>query len=192
MHRNRLVLFTLALLLLGAGVGCAHYTPRIDPDDRLDPQSAYLYGRFRIDAKDSVLGMDSHESMGFAFKCENGSDYTIRFSNRRPLQVIRIKPSRCEFVEIVCTDADGVLLKRLPVAPGTLHDRQFLPGRGYYLGDFYAKATVQTTPVLFATRIRWRWGITDVQNNYQVTTEIMKEKFSNLSRLPTEDRMLGP
>jgi len=190
MHRHHFILFALALLLLEAGVGCAHYTPRIDPDDRLDPRSAYLYGRFRIEVKDSVLGMDSHESMGFAFKCENGSDYTIRFSNRKPLQVIRIKPSRCEFVEIVCTDADGVMLKRVPVAPGALHNRQFLPGRGYYLGDFYAKANVQTTWEL-ATRIRWHWGITDVQNNYQVTTEIMKEKFRNLLRLPTEDRMLG-
>jgi 5-hydroxyisourate hydrolase-like protein (transthyretin family) len=188
MHLRTLV--SGALLALA---GCAHSTGLVDTDDGLDPKSAYLYGRFGVDAQDQALAFAAHESIEFVFKCDaRETPYRIRFSNdETDLQVIRIKPSRCEFVEVVCTDADGMTMRRISMAPGSLRNGVFRAGHAYYLGDFYGRASTRSTPIPFGTRVHWRWAITDVQDAYPLTTAAMRRNYPSLSRLPTEDRMLG-
>jgi hypothetical protein len=189
---GRLLLVAIPLVFGGFGVGCAHYTASIDPDDKLDPKSAYLYGRFTIEADNSTLSSTPGGSVAFTFRCENGKTYSIGFSDETPLQVIRIKPSRCEFVEILLGRSDGRLLKRIPVAPGTLRDGVFSPSRGYYLGDFSTTASEKSTQISqYTIRTRWRWGLMQAEDDYQATTKQMRQDFPNLRRLPTEDRMLG-
>jgi hypothetical protein len=189
MSMRRLLGLALALGIVSGG--CVHSTGLVDPDDKLEPSSAYLYGRFGVDAQDKALAFGAHESIEFAFKCQDHSAFTIRFSNDTDLQVIQIRPSRCEFVQVVYTNADGLAMRRIPMAPGSLRNGLFLPGRAYYLGDFYGKASFRSTPIPFGARMHWRWGITDVQDNYELTTAAMRRNYWSLSRLPTENRMLG-
>jgi hypothetical protein len=71
--------------------------------------------------------------------CADGSKYTLGFSNTRGVDVVEIAPSRCTFVEVVFTEADGTIRRRGELSPREGGTQDFAPGQAYYLGDFFAE-----------------------------------------------------
>ena len=173
----RVVLIVVLAFLGALGAGCASYTPAIAVDEKPTPNDAYLYGRFAMEAPKSFLGLDSHETMGFVIQCVNDQTYTLRFSNDKPLQAIKIAPGICSLTEFIYTDADGIIRTRKPALAGLMQNAKFGAGKAYYLGDYFAAVT--RTHQL--TRVHWQWNIKNVKNNYTPTTAEMKSKYSNLS-----------
>jgi hypothetical protein len=160
------------------------------PGERHDPASAYLYGRFYIDAKSSLLSPDGSQSMGFAVRCRDGNTYTIGFSKRTPLQVIKVAPSICQIDEIVYTDAGGGVISRR-MAPFRLLQNEILESGGlYYVGDFLAQASESSSSYMVIYReTRFSWTIAAIRDNYDKTTAAMKRAFVAFRAVPTEDRM---
>ena len=180
--------FFAGFLLCGAGLtGCANYTPAVSVDEKPTATAAYLYGRFAMDAPESFLGLDKHETMGFVIQCGGDRIYTLRFSEDVPLQAIKIAPGACSLTEFVYTDADGIIRTRKPAPRNLMHNAKFAAGKAHYLGDYFAVVTRTHD----ARRVYWQWKIKDVKNNYRPTTKALKSAYPNLASMPTENRMLG-
>ncbi len=81
-----------AWALLGIVAGCAVYTSGIRPDASLDPGSAYLYGRFFMNARANEAEFGGKQSIGLVIRCQDGSSYTFGSLDKQQLQVLRIKP----------------------------------------------------------------------------------------------------
>ena len=139
--------------------------------------------------------MDGYQTMGLVISCDNGEAYTIRFSNQRQVQVIKIAPSRCALTEIVYTDPDGTIKKRAPPPPRGGARMTFSPD---------APTTSATTPVPPASspngksctaRSIGHWTMDPIDNafqNYDATTIDMQVAFRGLAALPTDDARLVP
>jgi len=178
--------------ILTLAAGCAHYTTGLSPADKPSPARAYLYGRFRINAPRAALGMDGHQTMGFVMRCKDGTEYTIRFSLENRVQVFGANPGRCALEEVIFTDADGVIKAR-KYALGSPPDGFLLaPGTAYYLGDYFAESTFNSTWKVLYTQLNTSWQLTSADDNYDTTSAEMKRTFANLAGLSTEDRMLLP
>jgi len=179
------------LVVLGAA-GCAVYTSGIHSDASVHAGSAYLYGRFFMNAlpqEASIAG--NRQSMGLVIRCENGSSYTFGSSDKRDVRVLEIKPSRCWLTKTVFADENGFVRKELTVDPALQRPLDFAAGRAHYIGDFFGKgeASVQ----LAAGTERWEWTMTPAAGErYAETTADMKRAFPNLASLPTDDRRLLP
>lgn len=172
--------------------GCAGYTKGIRPDEKLSPESAYLYGRFLIKSERSLLAMDGYPTMGLTLRCAEGELYRIRFSIERAVQVLKIKPSRCALVQLIYTDADGTIrgFRRAPRA--WMHVEDFAPGRAYYLGDFMATARFRSDWKVVYTELHWDYEMNPIDDGYEASTAEMKQTFTSLAALPTYDRRLAP
>ena len=183
----------VVLLVLADPVGCAEYTPGLRPTEAYSPQSAYVYGRFFIDAESLPLALDGHQSMGFSVRCRDGSRVVLRFSNQSPLQVVRVSPSVCQMDEIIYTDAGGNTQAR-KLAPFRLLENESLAAGGvYYVGDFFAHATTKHSFNGVRGEYQWDWRLTGVMDNYDKTTDQMKRRFPGFASPPTENRMThGP
>lgn len=182
-NRGSIALIISIALALTA---CANYTPRIRQSEKPTGNEAYLYGRFAIDAPKVWGGLDGHQTMGFAFKCDNDETYTIRFSKDTPIQIIKIVPSTCSFVELIFSNADGQIQSRKPAPASAIKNVRFEAAKAYYLGDFAAKTTKTVTyPTVHTT-----WSVTSIKDDYQKTTSEMKAAFPNLSAIATENKMI--
>ena len=175
-------LFYISLL-----AGCASFAPSIRSGDKLDRNSAYLYGRFFIEAPSKLLG---HQSIGFVIKCRDGQKYTLGLSKRKPVQVIKIVPSSCSLTEIVFTAPDGTIERRRRSPASALKNSDFAPGVAYYLGDIDGEATFEWTPHAFSNEYQSQWGIKRIDDNYEATTKVVHRLFPSVATLPTEERML--
>jgi hypothetical protein len=180
-----------ALLAFGLWAGCAGYTAGMRADAKPAAGSAYVYGRFFIQSKKTPLGFDGYQTMGLVVRCADGSTYTIRFSNKNEVQVIPVRPSRCELVEIVYTDADGAVKGRRRPPRDWMHPEQLAAGHGYYFGDYTARAKVDSEWHVFSTELHWSWDMDPDADNYQETTDQMKRTFASLASLPTENKRLA-
>ena len=178
-----------ALLVLSLVSGCTAFAPTVRPDEKRDPSSAYLYGRFYVDAERRYASFAGHQSIGFAIKCRNGATYTIGFSNHTPLQMIKVAPSKCQLDEIVYTDADGRVIARTMATFRLLRNEILEPGGVYYIGDFVAGARTDVRVKVIYTEFRMAWAIGKISDNYAETTREMKETFPKLASVTTEDRM---
>jgi hypothetical protein len=166
--------------------GCAGYTPRVNVADVPTLQDAYIYGRFHIDAPRALLGMDGHQTMGFAIKCDDGQSYVLRFDRENPVLAIKIKPAICSWSEIVYSDADGAVRLRKPAPAEAFKAVVFQGGYSYYVGDFHAAVSNSVS----GNMARTEWKIKAIRENYEITTQDMLEVYPNLRSLPTENRML--
>jgi hypothetical protein len=174
------------LLAIVALTGCAGYTPRVNVDEVPTMADAYLYGRFRIEAPRVWLGMDGHQTMGFAIECDDHRSYVLRFDRENPVLAIKIKPATCSWKEIVYSDADGVVKLRKPAPPDVFKAVVLQGGYSYYMGDFYAAVSSTVSVGMVHTE----WHINAVRENYEITTQDMQEAYPNLRALPSENRML--
>jgi hypothetical protein len=180
------LLFTLLL------PGCANYTASIRSDALLNRQSAYLYGRFRIKSEKTLLGMDGYQTMGLRLHCANGQDYTVRFSIENRVQVIQIKPSRCALVEVLGTDADGVVRMRRRPPRAWSHADNFTAGNAYYLGDFFATAVFSSEFKVLYSDLHWSWDMEPVDDGFETTTADFRRAYKSLASLPIDDLRLVP
>ena len=117
-------------------------------------------------------------------------EYTIGLSNQEPIQLIQIYPSTCSFTEVVLTNADGSVAKRMRPPSRALRNTLFRGGTAYYLGDFHGAAASDWKYRVFYNQYDSQWEMKSVRNNYNATTMAMKRRFPNARGLPTEDRML--
>jgi hypothetical protein len=200
----------VALVALAGCASAAHQ--ELYRNRKLDPGSAYVYGRFVIDTKDSV-SIFGDETLTFEIRCREGTIYPIRFTKGEPLQLIQVRPSTCQIEDIVFDDATagsrgGVLVptnaglvgailvaglftaierdtRPRQMASFRLLRNEFLePGGVYYVGDFYAKATAEGP----GTNQRNSWTATR-KNNYERTTEELARRLVNFSPEATQSRM---
>jgi hypothetical protein len=203
---------TWAALFALAGCATTSSHEELHRKLKLDPSSAYLYGRFVIDTKDSasVLGT---ETLTFEIRCRDGAIYAIRFLSHEPLQLIRLRPSICQIEDIVFDDSTaetgggvfvparagligGILGVGLFTAiQGDPRPRQLAsfrllrnellePGGIYYVGDFYAKATTHGQ----GADERNEWTATR-KNDYERTTEELAKQLANFPADATQNRM---
>jgi hypothetical protein len=169
--------------------GCASYTSGIRADATVHADSAYLYGRFVMNALpqyDSLSGQGK-QSMGMVIRCDNGSSYTFGSMDKRDVQVLEIKPSRCWLIGAVLADQDGIVRKELKAEPEMQRPLDFTAGRAHYLGDYFAKGDYSATIGANAER-HWDWAMSSAAgDHYEETTAEMKRTFPNLASLPTDD-----
>jgi hypothetical protein len=168
-----------------AAGACVHYTPMLPATYHPSADLAYLYGRFSIASESHALAMDGYATMGFKLECTDGQTVTIRFSNRRRLQVFAVNPGACQMTQIVFSDADGGITGRRLAPRGWMAPRKFEPGRAYYLGDYAAEVTHQAK---FPLTTEWHWGLTSEENDYAASTQEFAASFANFAGMPTEDK----
>jgi hypothetical protein len=158
-------------------------------DEAYDPGSAYIYGRFHIDSEPGLFGIGTSQTMGFAVRCRDGNVYTIKFTNKSGIQVMRLAPSVCQIDEFVYTDTSGAIIARR-MATFRLLQNEFLDRGGvYYVGDFFARASSKVEPGFFVTTTHLAFKVTAIENNYEDTTAAMKRYFTKLALARTENRM---
>ena len=210
--RKRLLGVTSVALVVLAGCASAGTHQELHRSLKLDPASAYVYGRFVIDTKDSV-SMLGDETLTFEIRCRDGATYPIRFMKGEPLQLIRLRPSICQIEDIVFDDAtatpgQGVYVQanvglvgaillggmfaaiegdsrpREKASFRLLRNEYLEPGGIYYVGDFYAKATAEGE----AGSQRNSWAATR-KNDYERTTDELAKQLANFSPAATQSRM---
>ncbi len=156
--------------------GCVSYSKSVSTAEAVSPDSAYIYGSFKIDTPKSWLAMQGHQSMGFVLTCADKRKYTIGFKVDKPLQLVKISPTQCTLTDIVYSDADGMVMSTKPVPAGEFSNRAFVAGKAYYLGDYFAKSENQYS-YSYTTTI---WKIVDVKDNYIQTTQDMISAYPNM------------
>ncbi len=176
-----------------SATACTGYTSGIRPDSTLHPASAYLYGRFFMNAlpDDNSMGGGGKQSMGLLVRCENGSSFTFGSKDKRDVEVLEIKPSRCWLMEAVLADQNGIVRKRLPAERAIQRPLDFTAGRAHYIGDYFAKGDYSLNQG--AGTETWEWAMSSAAgDHYGETTAEMKHAFPNLASLPTDDIRLIP
>ncbi len=172
--------------------GCAVYTSGIHSDASVQAGSAYLYGRFFMNAlpeEGAIAG--GRQSMGMVIRCQSGSSYTLGSLDKRDVQVLEIKPSRCWLDEVIFADENGIVRKRLKVPPEMQRPHDFTAGRVHYIGDYFAKGDLSFQ--LAANTEHWEWTMSAAAGDrYEATTVEMKRAFPNLASLPVDDLRLIP
>jgi len=173
---------------------CATSTSaRIKPGASIDPGRAYLYGRFFINAPADEGAFGGKQSVGFGLQCEHGSSYTFGSTEKHEVQVMEIRPGRCWLMTVIFADQYGIPRKTLPVDPKDQRPLDFVAGRAYYLGDYFAKADFWISSQALTTIEHLEWAVSPgVGDHYAPTTAEMKRGFPNLAALPTVALLLLP
>lgn len=95
-------------------VGClAKWTVPVGVSDQFAIESAYIYGRFHIDApvsQPNFLQWEESASIGFEFECDDGAKYTVRFNAVSKVQAIRVAPATCSISRIIYTASTGEII----------------------------------------------------------------------------------
>jgi hypothetical protein len=167
---------------------CATTTSAIDPGDKPSPDYAYLYGRFFIKADLQEGAFVGHQQIVLRLWCRNNQQYSIAFSTKRDVQVLKVHPSRCALVGGTFTDQNGIVRHRMNLAPAEMEFHNFEAGRAYYLGDYFARGIIE--------RYRYEtflgWAMDPVDDRFETTTAEMKATYRNIASLPTADKRLVP
>ncbi|MBI5927014.1 MAG: peptidylprolyl isomerase [Aquabacterium sp.] len=179
----RSIPFALALLL----GGCAGYAHRADVNEVPTLRDAYLYGRLYMDAPKAFLGLDGHQTMGFAIECDDKSRYVLRMDREDPIMVVKIRPATCSWTEVVYSDGDGTVRTRKPAPPDLFKHVTLKGGYSYYLGDFDGAVTTS----MVGTTVRTRWNLKDAKDNFEATTVAMQSRYPKLKALPVVNRGLA-
>jgi hypothetical protein len=178
----------LAVVSLIALAGCVTYSKSVSVNEAGNPDFAYIYGSFKIDAPKDWLAIQGHQSMGFVFTCNDKKKYTIGFKVDNPLQMVKISPTQCTLTDIVYSDADGLEISTKPVPTDALSNRSFAAGKAYYLGDYFAKVESQYN-YSYITTI---WKIVDYKDNYIQTTQNMINAYPNMRGYNTQPTPIIP
>ncbi|HEY7376411.1 MAG TPA: hypothetical protein VIF57_29905 [Polyangia bacterium] len=164
----------------------------MSPANKPDAENAYIFGRFHINVERLAFAMDGYQTMGFVIACSDGRQYTVRFVIEDRVQVIAVDPARCGLTEVVFTDGDGVIKARRPMIGRPPGGFVLTAGTAYYLGDFFAQAGMKVDWMLLYKERTFAWQMMAVEDNYEATSDRMQRTFTNLARLPTENRMMLP
>jgi hypothetical protein len=180
------------VVVVALAAGCAELKTGIRPDEQVNADYAYIYGRFFMSAPPAALGMAKHQSVGLLIRCLEGQEQTVWFSEKRDVQVFKLIPGRCAVDEVLFTDADGRVWGRIHPRRPASNSQDFAPGVAHYLGDYYASAKAEAERKLLHTEHRMFWKVLPAHQQYQLTTAELKRAFPALASLPTENRELIP
>jgi len=175
-----------ALVVLCAGACATSTSGRVEADDTVDTGRTYLYGRFFINAPPHQEDFGGKQSMGFGMRCEHGSSYTFGSTDTRDVQVMEIKPGRCWLMSVIFADDFGMPQKTLPIERKDQRPLDFVAGRAYYIGDYFAKADfwIRSRGLINIEHLEWVVS-SGVGDRYPQTTAEMHRRFPNLAALPT-------
>jgi hypothetical protein len=171
-----------ALFLICA---CATTTSAVAPDEKLDPRFAYLYGRFHIKADEQPGSFGGRQSIGLKVRCGDLREYMIWFTAKPDVQVLKVYPARCALVSAHFTDG-AILQWQENVEAADMLIHEFVAGRAYYLGDYFARG-------IHKQHFYWRsqsWAMDPAGDRYEGTTAEMKRTFAQLAGWPTADKRL--
>ncbi len=167
---------------LALSVACASYTAGIAPNERANTTAIYFYGHFGTHPRSTGGGLDGDSTMGFVIACDDGSTYTIRFSNENRFQVVKAQPARCGLEKIVFTDADGTVRRDVSPPEGWRQYQEFAAGSAYYLGDYFGVTSYDVK-----TR-ELTWHLQTADDRYEWSTRALRESYRGIATLPTADR----
>jgi hypothetical protein len=200
---------TLSALFLPIALSaCTTYLEPMRPRQKLDPTSAYIYGRFTLDTKEgaSVLGT---EGVTFTIRCREGETYNLKFRNSQALQILPLPASVCQIEDVIADAGTGstsamgigfVFGGIAGMAVGSavsdsgsatmsnfrLLKNEFLDAGGvYYVGDF----TMTAKDNLKAEDRHNDWTMRLV-DNYVATTTELKRAYTHFASVRTENRIL--
>lgn len=167
--------------------GCAH---RVAPDAPADPGWAYLYGRFVMKTGSREDTTKRPQAVKFILRCQDGSTYQFATTDTPYVQMLRVGPTRCWFVETVASHIRTKSMRRIKIDPTLQRPLDFQSGRAHYLGDFFAVG--ESDGGSFTSHGRWELFLSPVDDRYESTTAEMKQMYPNLGGLPTVDTRLVP
>jgi len=141
--------------------------------------------------EDAMVG--GKQSIGMMVRCENGSSFTFGSRDKRDVQVLEIKPSRCWLMGAELADQNGIVRKQLDAEREMQRPLDFTAGRAHYIGDYFAKGDYWSYNSGLVAHQHWEWAMSSAAGDrYEATTAEMKRAFPNLASLPTDDRQLLP
>jgi len=183
----------VALVALGAG--CALTAKSERPDDRLDATSSYVFGRLVIKAAPSAFGENGrgpNQTVGIVLACDDGATYPLLFSTERDVRVVKLRPASCVMKEIQHVDDLGIVVGRREPPAEWVHLNYFAPGHGYYLGDFFAVASIRVNPGYPRAKRVMTWDMDPVDDGFEQATTELRQRFAGLGALPIHDQRLAP
>ena len=170
----------VVLLVLLAG-GCI-VDRNVRPGDKLDPRSAYLYGRFFVTSKPPAWASGS--KLWFDLHCADHQKYLFKVNSTMDVQVVAVRPARCKITTLYGT-RNGATVFTDPVMG--VPEVEFAAGHAYYVGNLLVwleESQALTEP----ETAQWARHVEEVNDPYGTATAEMKRAFPNLASLPTEDR----
>src|SRR4029077_19764688 len=132
-------------------------TAGLRPGEKLSPDAAYLYGRFFIKTRVEETGAKNPQTMGLRLWCDVNDGYTFWFADTRDVQVIRVIPTRCRLGRVIFASGGGLAHKEHEPPAAWGRTMAFLPGRAYYMGDFFARGDLAVTHGYHSSRFDWLW-----------------------------------
>ncbi len=182
----------MAVVGLAAGAaGCPGHTHGVRKGAIADARFAYLYGSFVMKRPDHWEGFTVARSMALLIRCQDGSEYVFGSRDKRVVQVLEIKPSRCWLIEAQGADRTGRIQRRFPIEPPLKRPLDFGAGRAYYAGDYDASGDIWLPPDQ-PRRRGHEWDVGASEDAYESTTADMKRVYPYLASLPTTDMRLIP
>jgi hypothetical protein len=169
---------------------CARTAKTVRPNENAGEGSAYLYGRFFLDAKQPPPGVEDRRMVALLMRCEGGGKYVIRLSSQHPVQAVKVGPSRCELAGLVYAASAGDRRVRPPAR--WVRPELFAVGRAYYIGDYRAFETSDPDPSVRFTELPAPWDMDPPADNFEATTAEMQRRFPGLAGLPVENATLVP
>ena len=171
---------------------CATTTSAIGPGHTPDPEYAYLYGRFFIRADEQEGSFVGHPQIVLRVWCRNSQEYSIAFSTKRDVQVLKVHPHAVRSSAELSRDQNGIVRHRMNVERAEMVFNDFQAGRAYYLGDYFARGILEVSMRPSYTVTFLSWAMDSADGHYESTTAEMKATFRNLAALPTADERLIP
>jgi hypothetical protein len=156
----------------------------------MNPQAAYLYGRFVFKVHQTSDQVSRKQTMGLSISCDDGKQYTFRFLFTRDVQVIEVPPSTCSLSAVMYTGPQ--VSRSVAMDPKTVQATTYVAGRAYYMGDYFASGFVETNSQFMYAARDWSWDMSPADDRYDATTADLRRTFVALASLPTEDRRLFP
>jgi hypothetical protein len=190
-----------------AASACSYAIEPVRPRQKIDPKSAYIYGRFTLDTKAgaSILGS---EGVTFTIRCRDGETYNLKFRQGQPLQLLPLPALACQIEDVIADSGTGstnamgigfVFGGIVGMAVGDavsdtgsatmanfrLLKNEFLDAGGvYYVGDF--KMTAKDNRSATDRHNDWTMRLVD---NYAGTTAELKRTYVHFASTPTENRV---
>lgn len=174
--------------------GCAVGTKAVRHDQALDPTSAYVYGAFVVKATPSTMGekgRPENQTVGLLIACGDGATYPLYFSSAREVRVVKIHPASCTLREIRYVNDLGIIRLIKPPPPNWIHLNYFAAGHAYYVGDYFAVASLQILGG-YPARELLTWDMDPADDRFADTTAELRRGYTALAAMPVHDQRFAP
>lgn len=180
---KRLFVLVAVVLLLN---GCVVVQSKVSEDKTPNPDSAYLYGNFRLITTDNVgLSIILQEYDPKQDENEASMEYFIGFNkiDTGKVDLIEIPPGLYNINGMLNLQKDTVgyaprgrskLFKTPDPIVITLQ-----AGKAYYLGDYTGTSSVYCS----YQSCRYNWRLTSIENTMEKSTQVFKEHYNSFQKL---------